>query len=127
MATPTRLAVLLHKRKSAAAGSVDTARNSKAAASANRAGGPASARFRSPPFAAARAHNGAPIPRSFASFIGSSESGYCLSVNKNGAEVGDVGERRTRTKQVADPIEESGRIVVAEKRGGILADRTCPI
>ena len=41
-----------------------------------------------------------------------------MPVNEDGAEVGHIGERRTRTEQIADSIEKSRGIVVGEKRGG---------
>jgi len=56
------------------------------------------------------------------SLISGSDSGQILSpVNDDGAEVGDVGERRTRPVQIADGVEKPRGIVVGKKGGGIEA------
>ena len=48
------------------------------------------------------------------------------SVNDNGAEVGDVGERRAGREQIADAVEKPRGIVVGEKGGGIEAGSAGP-
>src|SRR5690348_11402751 len=104
MAIPTRLEVLLHNRKSAAAGPVDEI-VSGSAVNAPRRRVPvnlfvATARF---------------ISKAGSISIGG-------PVNDDGAEVRDVGERRAGYEQVADRLEKPRRIVVGEKRGGIEAE-----
>src|SRR4029077_11492452 len=103
MAMPTRLDVLLHRRKSAAAGPADEMVSGSAAiALANSA------------------------PRNlFATMtrlISNAES-FSIGgrVNDDGAKVGDVGERRAGYEQIADGVEKPRGIVVGEKRGGIEA------
>src|SRR6516225_6258973 len=99
MAMPTRLDVLLHKRKSAAAGPVDTVSGSAANALAK----------------SAPRNQFATITRLIPSADSFSIDG---PVNDDGAEVGDVGERRAGYEQVADSVEKPRGIVVGEKRGG---------
>src|SRR5277367_3122278 len=107
MAMPTRPAVLLHSRKSAAAGCVDDAKMSttrvlKTAAAAAILGG----------IACLMSRSNSPSPR--------------WGVNNYGAEIIDVSERRTRRVQVADAVEKPRGIVVREKGGGIEAGRQGP-
>src|SRR5580704_4521236 len=107
MAIPMRPAVLLHSRKSAAAGCVDEARMSttrvlKTAAAAAILGKIACLI----------------VPFRFPS--------RRRSVNDDGAEVIDVSERRTRRIQIADAVEKPRGIVVCEKGGGIEAGRKRP-
>src|ERR1700720_2537748 len=104
MAMPTRLDVLLHRRKSAAAGPVDEMVSGSAAIALA---------------------NSAPrdlfttmtrlIPNAESVSIGG-------RVNDDGAKVGDVGERRAGYEQIADGVEKPRGIVVGEKRGGIEAE-----
>src|SRR5262249_36794216 len=100
MAMPTRLEVLLHRRKSAAAGPVDKmVSGSAATALANSA------------------------PRTlFATMTWLITKADSVSiggpVNDDGAKVGDVGERRAGYEQVAHGVEKPRGIVVGEKRGG---------
>src|SRR6516162_9097352 len=107
MAMPTRLDVLLHKRKSAAAGPVDTVSGSAANALAK----------------SAPRNQFATITRLIPSADSFSIGG---SVNDDGAEVGDVGERRAGYEQVADGVEKPRGIVVGEKRGGNEAEPFSP-
>src|SRR5262249_34571668 len=101
---PTRLGVLLHRRKSAAAGPVDKMVSGSAANALA---------------------NSAP-PNLFAAMTRLIQNADSFSiggpVNEGGAKVGDVGERRARYKQVADSVEKPRGIVVGEKRGGIEAE-----
>src|SRR5215472_8842233 len=103
MAMPTRLDVLLHRRKSAAAGPVDKRVSGRAANTLANS---------------ATLNLFATMPRLIPSVDSFSIGG---PVNDDGAEVGDVGERRTGYEQVADRLEKPRRIVVGEKRGGIEA------
>src|SRR5215469_9289129 len=103
MAMPTRLDVLLHKRKSAAAGPVDMVSGSAANALAK----------------SAPRNQFATITRLIPNADSVSIDG---PVNDDGAKVGDVGERRARYEQVADDVEKPRGIVVGEKRGGIEAE-----
>src|SRR5215471_20702439 len=101
---PTRLGVLLHRRKSAAAGPVDKMVSGSAANALA---------------------NSAP-PNLFAAMTRLIQNADSFSiggpVNEGGAKVGDVGERRARYEQVADDVEKPRGIVVGEKRGGIEAE-----
>src|SRR5215471_20922546 len=101
---PTRLGVLLHRRKSAAAGPVDKMVSGSAANALA---------------------NSAP-PNLFAAMTRLIQNADSFSiggpVNEGGAKVGDVGERRARYEQVADSVEKPRGIVVGEKRGGIEAE-----
>src|SRR6516165_7275803 len=104
MAMPTRLDVLLHSRKSAAAGAVDEMMSGSAATALAKS--PPRTRF-------------ATITR----LISSADSfSIGAPVNDDGAKVGHVGERRARYEQVADDVEKPRGIVVGEKRGGIEAE-----
>src|SRR5690242_2941194 len=104
MAMPTRLGVLLHRRKSAAAGPVEEMMSGSAAI---------------------ELASSAP-PNLFATMGRLIEDAGSFSiggaVNDEGAEVRDVGERRPGYEQVADGVEKPRRIVVGEKRGGIEAE-----
>ena len=104
MAMPTRLEVLLQRRKSAAAGPVDEMVSGSAANALAKS-----------------------VPRNlFATMIRLIPNADSFSiggpVNDDGAEVGDVGERRAGYEQVADGVEKPRGIVVGEKRGGIEAE-----
>src|ERR1700733_4311678 len=102
MAIPTRLAVLLQRRKSAAAGLAD----------------PARAKI----VTIVSTSTLAAVLEKFPCLIATSESASTgWPVNDNGAEVGDVGKRRTGREQIADAVEKPGGIVVGEKIGGIEA------
>ena len=103
MAMPTRLDVLLHSRKSAAAGPVDEMVSGRAA----------NTLATSAPRNLCAMINRL-IPAADSCSIGG-------PVNEDGAEVGDVGERRAGYEQVADGVEKPRGIVVSEKRGGIEA------
>src|ERR1700761_3830772 len=107
---PTRLEVLLHNRKSAAAGRAEA--TSVAAASAQSTSAPATLWGK-----LTRRISGSIPPLKPDS---GSKPG---SVNDNGAEVGDVGERRAGREQVADTVEKPRGIVVGKKRGRIEAMR----
>src|ERR1700676_3720741 len=104
---PTRLAVLLQSRKSAAAGPAET--NSANATTAPKTSAPAAVLVK--------------IPRLIS---GADSASNRWSVNDNGAEVGDVGERRAGREQIADAVEKPRGIVVGEKRGGNEAGRFGP-
>src|SRR6185437_4617841 len=108
MATPTRLPVLLQRRKSACAGRAVMKANSRAGAAARR-------NDRRRRRGAGKAN--AVTCRRFR-WSGLSRGGS-RRVNDDGAEVVHVGVGRARLQQVAEPREEFGRIVVGEKRGGI--------
>src|ERR1700761_6392510 len=110
---PTRLEVLLHNRKSAAAGRAEA--TSVAAASAQSTSAPATLWGK-----LTRRISGSIPPLKPDS---GSKPG---SVNDNGAEVGDVGERRAGREQVADAVEKPRGIVVGKKRGRIEAVRLGP-
>src|SRR6185437_13252388 len=102
MATPTRLAVLLHSRKLASAGRTDAVSPSSVNAHSNSA------------LTAALVI----IPCLIA---GSASTSGRQAVNNDSAKVGHVGECWAGPKQAADSIEKPRRIVVGEKRGGIEA------
>src|SRR5689334_7817982 len=107
MAMPTRLDVLLHSRKSAAAGPVDAMVSGRAA----------NALATSAPRTLCLTRL---IPAADSCSIGG-------PVNDDGAEVGDVGERRTGYEQVANGVEKPRGIVVGEKGGGNEAEAFGPI
>src|ERR1051325_562961 len=110
---PTRLPVLLHRLKSAAAG-LAKARRSSAQKASVRGQRNAPDTIRSTLFPPTRIIRLA-ISRRFH-----------VTVNEDGAEVIDVRESGTRTQQVAQAIEEPRGVVVGKKRGRIEAEFPCP-
>src|SRR6516164_4276739 len=98
MAIPTRLDVLLHNRKSAAAGTAD-------------AMSPASAKSAS---------------EMILNRVVMRAPRFCLdsgSIDEDGTKIVDVGIGWPRPKQVAQPREKPPGIVVRKKEGGIEAER----
>src|SRR5271169_4304520 len=108
MATPTRPAVLLQSRKSAAAGRVDEARMSTTRVLRTTAAAVILGKI-----ASLMSRSDSPSPR--------------WGVNDDSAEIIDVSERRTRRVQVADAVEKPRGIVVGEKGGGIEAGGERPL
>src|ERR1700751_551036 len=115
---PTRLPVLLHRRKSAAAGPAVAPRTT--ATSDN------------PPSAARVPHRFRPVLAGAPSiFVDSAKYWSAVrislrrsgAVNEDGAEVVDVGEGRPGSEKVAEAREERGGIVFGEKGGRIEAKR----
>src|ERR1051325_1013947 len=105
---PTRLPVLLHRLKSAAAGWAKAIRTSGQRASAT---GQRNAPATLPSTLIA-------LTRIIRSTI---SRRFHVTVNEDGAEVIDVGEGGARTQQVAQALEEARGVVVGKKRGRIEA------
>src|ERR1043165_9094223 len=110
---PTRLPVLLQRRKSAAAGVANVVRRS--AQTAKRAG------RRNAPAGTHCLITPARIIRSAIS------RRFRLAVNEDGTEVIDVGEGWARAQEIAQALEEARGVVVGKKHGRIEAEasRTC--
>src|SRR5690348_1157441 len=115
MATPTRLPVLLQSRKSAHAGEAAIVANSKA-------GSPARARIRTRRRGEGKA-NAVTCRRLRLSGVVAEAS---RAVNEDGAEVVHVGVGRPGLKEVAEPHEKAGGIVVGEEGGRIETERFRP-
>src|SRR5437764_13805719 len=107
---PTRLPVLLHRRKSADAG----AANSRTSAQASEI---------------------IPAPRRVARGLTRAAANWAIriitlrisrwfqpAVNEDGAEVIDVGEGGARAEEMAQAFEKAGGVVVGKKRGRIEAE-----
>src|SRR5689334_10854308 len=104
MDTPTRLPVLLQRRKSAFAG----------ATVSRRTGSARSANGRKEAWRETGKTNAVTRP-----VKGGVVRGRSDPVNEDGAEVVHVGVGRTRLQQATEPGEKPGRIVVGKKGGGI--------
>src|SRR6185503_6150161 len=115
MATPTRLPVLLQRRKSAHAGSAEIRTNSTAAAAAR-------AEDRKKRRGAEKAN--AFTCRRFR--LRGLSRGGSRCVNDDGAEVVHVGVGRAGLEQVAQPREKARGIVVGEEGGRIETERSRP-
>src|ERR1043165_4674923 len=111
---PTRLPVLLQRRKSAAAGAANKTANAQASESI-------------PP--ARRTVRGLETGAKGGIRIIVSRISRVLrrAVNEDGAEVIDVGESGAGAQEVAESFEKSGRVVVGKKRGRMEAElpRAC--
>src|SRR5689334_16189323 len=109
---PTRLPVLLQRRKSAAAGVAKaTAKSAQTAKKAGERDAPASMMCLIAPARIIRSR----ISRRFH-----------LAVNEDGTEVIDVGEGWTGAEKIAQALEEAGGVVVGKKHGRIEAELLCP-
>src|SRR5436305_15312930 len=104
---PTRLPVLLHKRKSAAAGLANSRATAPASESMPTPRGMVRGQIR-PALSSAIRIIALPTSR-----------GFHRGVNDHGAEVIDVSESGPRAEEIAQALEESGGIVVGKKRGRI--------
>src|SRR3569833_4396832 len=110
MATPTRLPVLLQRRKSAQAGAAANMTSSSAGTAARN-----SVRMRRGGAGKANAVPSVAIERDVAEAL--------RAVNDDGAEVVHVGVGRAGLEQVAETREKAGGIVVGEERGRIETER----
>src|SRR2546423_1428276 len=111
---PTRLPVLLHSRKSAAAGAANSRTNAPASESIPAPRGGVRGQIR----LASR--------RTIRIIALRTSRGFHLAVNEDGAEVIDVGEGGARAEEIAQALEKSSGIVVGKKGGRIEAEFTCP-
>src|SRR5690348_9993898 len=109
---PTRLPVLLHRRKSAAAGVANAIGSSAQATSAARRHAPDT---RSPIL----------IPPTRIIRLAISRR-FHLAVNEDGAEVIDVGEGWAWDQEIAQALEEARGVVVGKKHGRIEAELLRP-
>src|SRR5215831_11365634 len=116
METPTRLPVLLHRRKSAFAGCAEAASNSATGTAA---------RMRIREMRRLAAISGGAVT----TVVGSKDARFWRDpsrpVNDDSAEVVYVGECRPWHQEVSQGLKESPRIVLREKRGGIEAASHC--
>src|ERR1043166_7804339 len=104
---PTRLPVLLHSRKSAAAGETNAMVRSAQRASAGQHSAPDT-----------RSCTLIPPTRIIRLAI---SRRFHLAVNEDGTEVIDVGEGWARAQQIAQALEEAPGVVVGKKHGRIEA------
>src|SRR5436309_11154413 len=101
---PTRLPVLLHKRKSAAAGVANSRANAPASESIPAPRGTVRGQIRAASNWAIRI---IPLPTS---------RGFHRAVNEDGTEVIDVGESGPGAEEIAQAVEKSSGVVVGKKR-----------